>query len=223
MIIDKSGSMQPLTKDVIGGYNAYLDGLTEEGEDYRITSTFFDTNFIILHKDKPVKDAERLDEDSYKPSGFTAMYDAIGVTLTELPDFPKEDKVIVVIQTDGQENSSREYGTGQVKRLITSKTESGWLFMYLGVGPDVWENSSMIGISRSQTFATAPTSAGTKSSFRGVTASTLSYHATGDAAVSATAYAATPGAVDPQWQPPAESDTIKKPTSKPRGSKTPKS
>jgi hypothetical protein len=70
----------------------------------------------------PIKSVPKLTQDDYLPSGMTPLYDAIGVTVGRLGESPVGDKVIVVIMTDGEENSSREWSHAQVKALIDQRT-----------------------------------------------------------------------------------------------------
>jgi len=81
--------------------------------------------------------------DVYSPNGMTALYDAVGDAVTKTgafldslgPDSRPED-VIVVILTDGMENSSRRWDLGQVARLIADAEDDGWQFVFLGANLD---------------------------------------------------------------------------------------
>lgn len=170
LIVDKSGSMWKVKDDVIGGFNSYLDGLTDEN--ILVSCLLFDTNFKIFFRDKTPKKARRLSLKSYVPSGNTALYDAVGKTLDELV-FPKEDKVLCVIQTDGEENSSKEFNASQIKELVHQRQHNGWDFIYLGASQDAWKGSSAIGIPRAQTFTNIQSdSASVRGMYSGVTAAT---------------------------------------------------
>jgi hypothetical protein len=71
---------------------------------------------------------------------MTALHDAIGLTLSPLR-FPKGEKVMVIITTDGMENSSHEWTAESVRRLIEDKERLGWEFLFLGVGLDAFAAS----------------------------------------------------------------------------------
>merc|ERR1712226_810518 len=76
---------------------------------------------------------------------MTALYDAIGDTLT---GYQNEKDNIMVIITDGEENSSRKYRLADVNKLIKQFTdEKGWIFHYLGANQDAWKAGASIGIS----------------------------------------------------------------------------
>ena len=149
VILDKSGSMSSKLDDVIGGFNAYLDGLAKEDQvEYLFTLTLFDT--VLAHRDValPLAQIRKLDAQSYLPGGNTALHDAIGATVRKVDaDRPTVDKIITVIMTDGEENSSREWTLEGVKSLIDQKEKEGvWTFVFLGASPDAWSQGRSYGI-----------------------------------------------------------------------------
>jgi uncharacterized protein YegL len=166
LITDMSGSMINLAADVRGGYNTYLDQLAADGSKYRITSTLFDTEFIAIDVAAKLKDATRLDDTNYRPRGGTALHDAIGLTVTGFETrttLADGDRVLVVVSTDGHENSSREYRADQIKSLIADREATGrWTFVYLGAGPNAWGQGEMLGM---RSVNTAATGAGTQASY----------------------------------------------------------
>lgn len=148
LIVDKSGSMSNVTDDTIGGFNTYLKELDDE---VLVSAMLFDTEFKVLFQDSTPKRAKRLNGKNYRPSGNTALLDAVGKTLTEL-EFPKGDKVLCVIQTDGHENSSKEFNYEMVKLLIKTREADGWDFLYMGADQSAWSASSSLGIAGAQTI-----------------------------------------------------------------------
>lgn len=161
MIVDMSGSMWDVQEDVRGGFNAYLDELQADViNDYRITTTVFDTRFINLDVNTPIVDAKRLDASNYRPGGFTALLDAVGKTLAEfwirVTELAEGDRGIIVIQTDGHENASKEYSYESVKLALTAlQEEAGWGVIYLAAGPDSWDQASQMGVARAQYLNTS--------------------------------------------------------------------
>lgn len=149
IILDKSGSMYGATKDTIGGFNSYIEKLQKDDKaDYLVSLTMFDTVFDIKYVAKPVKDVPMLDTSTYVANGNTALLDAVGKTLQEIPDDDPERKILVVIITDGEENSSREFGWEGVQKLIKEKESLGnWTFIYLGAMSDAWDKGSKFGFS----------------------------------------------------------------------------
>ena len=149
VILDKSGSMASKLKDVIEGFNAYVDGLSQEDKvEYLFSLTLFDT--LVAHRSVavPLSQVQKLDTKSYQPGGNTALNDAIGITVRKVDaDRPQVDKVVTVIMTDGEENSSREWTHDAVKGLISQKENEGtWTFVFLGAAPDAWDQGRGYGI-----------------------------------------------------------------------------
>ena len=138
VILDKSGSMASKLKDVIEGFNAYVDGLAQEDKvEYLFSLTLFDTQVTYRDVAIPLARVRKLDNHCYQPGGNTALNDAIGITVRKIDaDRPQVDKVVTVIMTDGEENSSREWTHDAVKSLISQKENEGtWTFVFLEPPP----------------------------------------------------------------------------------------
>jgi uncharacterized protein YegL len=149
VILDKSGSMASKTNDVIEGFNAYIAGLGKEDQvNYLFSLTLFDTQVAHRHVAVPLPEVKKLDSKSYQPGGNTALNDAIGITVRKVDaDQPKVDKVVTVIMTDGEENSSREWTHDAVRGLIEQKEKEGsWTFVFLGAGLDAWHQGRSYGV-----------------------------------------------------------------------------
>lgn len=204
-IIDMSGSMSPLAEDVRGGFNQYLADLGKDDTDYRMTVTVFDTEFESLAVDLPLDQVPQLDASNYRPRGMTALNDAIGKTIAEFEakhgKVRKHERVLVVINTDGAENSSREYSTSQVKALIAERDKSDrWGFLFLGAGPEAFNTGDGYGL-RGQTIATAQSGVGTRSTYSGLTEASRGFSRGATSAETVHTVAATPGVVDPDVAP----------------------
>src|SRR5215471_4076877 len=149
VILDKSGSMASKTNDVIEGFNAYVVGLGKEDQvNYLFSLTLFDTQVAYRHVAIPLPEVKKLDSKSYRPEGNTALNDAIGITVRKVEaDQPRVDKVVTVIMTDGEENSSREWTHDAVRALIEQKEKEGnWTFVFLGAGLDAWHQGRSYGV-----------------------------------------------------------------------------
>lgn len=100
----------------------------------------FDTQYEVVYNDKPVAGAEAV----IQPRGGTALLDAIGKGTTDLgnklaalPEAHRPGKVLVVVVTDGYENSSREWQADTVKALITEQQDVWkWDYVFLGANID---------------------------------------------------------------------------------------
>ena len=146
-VLDKSGSMGSCVTDTIGGFNTYIQKLKEDKKSsYSFSLTLFDTSFENRHVAVDLAKVPELTHNTYIPGGMTALYDAIGKTVTAVEGSSKEyDRVLTVIMTDGQENSSREYRLSMVKDLITRKEKEGWTFVFLGADISAFAVGDSIG------------------------------------------------------------------------------
>lgn len=198
-VVDMSGSMHGLASDVRGGFNTHLDDLAKSDGRYRITATVFDTRFISLCVAAKLKDTPRLTDVNYAPAGMTALLDAIGKTVAEFEAktaLAEGERVLVVVQTDGHENSSREFTYERIAEMIRTREAGGkWTFMYLGAGVEAWDQAQRMGFLTTNSVNTANTAAGTRSRYSGVTRGTVSY-AAGATGQSVAAEVAAVAAVD---------------------------
>jgi hypothetical protein len=157
-LLDRTGSMQMIKQDTIGAFNAYLDTLAAGTADIKFTLLQFDS--ISLDKvcvEVPAPEAPRLNSDNYEPRASTPLIDAAVKTIRaieqSLADKPKDTKVVVCIQTDGEENCSREHTWEQLNDLIKEKTEAGWQFNFMGASIDAYKQAQRMGIAVGQTMS----------------------------------------------------------------------
>jgi uncharacterized protein YegL len=154
-VLDKSGSMGGLETDTIGGYNTMLKKQQTVDGECHITTVLFDNNFELLHDRIDIKAVSPITEKEYQVGGSTALLDAIGRTMHKIGNAQKHtaddyraEKVMFVIITDGEENSSREYSAEKIKAQIEhQKTKYGWEFIFLGANIDAVQTASRFGIS----------------------------------------------------------------------------
>ena len=83
-ILDMSGSMGPIANDTIGGFNTYLDELCIQELEVRMTLILFNHDYRIVFEHVNVRNCPRLDRATYKPNGFTALTDAMGVAIENM-------------------------------------------------------------------------------------------------------------------------------------------
>ena len=172
-ILDKSGSMQGLEKDTIGGYNAMLaQQRTVEG-DCVITTVLFDNQYQLLHDRIDIRAIRPITEKEYFVGGSTALLDAIGKTIDKIRTVQQNtakayraEKVMFVIITDGAENASRTYSAMQVKKMIQQQKERhGWEFIFLGANIDAVETAGRFGIDADRAVDYVPDGKGTALNF----------------------------------------------------------
>ena len=156
-ILDRSGSMGGLESDTIGGFNATISDQKTLEEETRVTTILFDNFFEILHDRIDLQNLPTLTEKDYFVRGSTALYDAVALGINKIVNVQKQtkqdgraDKVIMVIITDGYENSSRETNAAMLHKMIDGCKKDGWEFLFLGADIDAQAAAGAIGIESSR-------------------------------------------------------------------------
>lgn len=159
-IADKSGSMQPLIDDAIGGFNGFIDEQKTVDGEARLTTILFNDQNHVVHDCVDIREVPHLDRTTYVVGGSTAMLDAIGKTIETVqrridntPEDDRPENIICVITTDGQENASLHYKKSQIQSMIDHQTKGhGWQFIFLGANMDAVNEAASIGIMNSATY-----------------------------------------------------------------------
>lgn len=153
-ILDRSGSMSGLEKDTIGGFNAMIEKQKKQDGKAYVSTVLFDHESVVLHDRLPLEQIKPMTEDNYTVRGCTALLDAIGGAVKHIGNIhryarPEDvpEHTMFVITTDGLENASRIYNSRDIKRLIESKKEEGWEFLFIGANIDAIETANDYGIS----------------------------------------------------------------------------
>jgi uncharacterized protein YegL len=204
VVTDMSGSMSGLEVEIRGGLNNYIADLRKDkeanGTRYRVSLTVFDTQFEPLCTAARLADVPELTEGNYAPRGMTALLDAVGKTVMEFGTavtLSPEDRVLLVIQTDGEENSSQEFGWPAIKALLEAKEKTGqWAIVYLGQGVNAWSQGGRFG-QGVQVVNSYNTKGSTSAHYSGLTMSTLDYSKGGSSRSVGETIANTPGVTDP--------------------------
>lgn len=170
IILDRSGSMQSIRHDTISGFNQFLKDQQKNNPDCQLSLVQFDHEIDDLYIETPIKEVSPLNPKTYVPRGTTALLDAIGFTLDKasLITLPKTQnaKVIVVIITDGQENSSETFNKDQVfDQIKLLKEKHNWQFIFLGANQDAIQEAQYLGIAREHAMKFSADKEGTLNMF----------------------------------------------------------
>ena len=77
-ILDRSGSMEGLEKDTIGGFNSMLKEQKKAAGDAVLSAVLFDDKTEVLYDRVSIKDVKKMTEKQYFTRGCTALLDALG-------------------------------------------------------------------------------------------------------------------------------------------------
>ena len=145
IIIDESGSMDCIRQQAMDSVNETIQTIRaaqerNENQEHFVTLVTFNDTATIVNDCAPINEIKELTAESYRPDCCTALYDAMGISLSALrKKVSKEDKVLVTIVTDGYENASQEYNLRTIKALVEKLKTKGWVFAYLGANQDAEE------------------------------------------------------------------------------------
>jgi hypothetical protein len=165
-LLDGSGSMNSVLDATIEGFNGYITELLCATRRLRIRGSHWSSSaprMRLVHTAVPLGHVELLTRQTYRPRGGTPLFDAIGRTIKETAQRLDADpalagaRVLFAIQTDGEENASREYTTRQqIASLIGEYEASGWTFVYLGANQDAFAEGAALGIRAGNTANYSP-------------------------------------------------------------------
>lgn len=143
LILDRSGSMSRVERDMVKSFNTLLDHQsTERGNADLSVFTF---NHHSKHYIKPInfKQVGKWTNNSFNCGGATALYDTVVKALNSVPSHYTD--VCVMIQTDGQDNESTA-NPSVVANTIQHKLDLGWQFLYMGADSSIVQNATEIGL-----------------------------------------------------------------------------
>jgi Mg-chelatase subunit ChlD len=161
IILDESGSMESIKKNIIQGFNEIVQTVKGIGKQFPEQEHFISLisfNGIgqkILHFIDPVEKLELINDSRYVPEASTPLYDAMGFSFAKLRQVlenVKDYNVLVTIMTDGEENASKEYTGIAIKKLIEELKLNRWTFTYIGADHDVEKFALSISITNTMSF-----------------------------------------------------------------------
>jgi uncharacterized protein YegL len=151
-IQDRSGSMQSVWGETLSGFRKFVEDLrlsaARDGVEYLFSLTTFDTAVETPVAIQPIKSVDLGILAQHGPRGATALYDAVGSTIQNTDaNRHGAEKIIVVVVTDGHENSSREWNKDNLHSAIDARLNEGnWTFTYLGTQPETWDDAAGMGV-----------------------------------------------------------------------------
>ena len=153
-ILDRSGSIQGLEGDTIGGFNAMLEQQKNGPGQVLVSTVLFNHRVEVLHDRVRLQEVKPMTGKEYCVRGCTALLDAVGGAIRHIGNIRKyarpedvPEHTLFVITTDGMENASRRYHLQQVREMIRQHREQkGWEFLFLGANIDAVKTAGCLGI-----------------------------------------------------------------------------
>ena len=159
IILDASGSMYSIRNEAIAGVVETVQTIrtaqTDNPEqEQMLTLVVFNSNQTSTVYDRmPISRVSDFNENDYKPTSGTPLYDAMGDSITNLCRYINEDdNVLVTIITDGYENASVEWNHRRIFQLVEDLKKKNWLFTYIGANQDALAVARDMGIDNSMNF-----------------------------------------------------------------------
>jgi uncharacterized protein with von Willebrand factor type A (vWA) domain len=157
ILLDRSGSMASLWTEALSSVNAYVKDLG----DAHVTLALFDhhagPHFDVIRAGVPAARWTPVSDRDATPRGGTPLYDAIGRILT-LAERDDEEKAVLVIMTDGEENQSHEMSKDDVKASIARAEKRGWEVVFLGANFADFSDADAVGLASLKVMAMEPAS-----------------------------------------------------------------
>ena len=174
MIIDRSGSMQGLEADTIGGFNGMIEKQKKEEGEANVSVILFDDRTEVLYDRADLRKIAPMTKEQYYVRGCTALLDAVGGAIRHIGNIHKyareedvPEKTIFVITTDGMENASRRYSYDRVRRMIEHQKECyHWEFIFLGANIDAVKEAGRLGIGATRAVRYEHDSEGTRLNYK---------------------------------------------------------
>lgn len=183
ILLDRSGSMSRIASDMEGGLKTFLNEQKLIPGDLTISLTQFDDEYTPIFVRRDVNNIEDI---KIVPRGSTALVDSavrmikdVDENLKSLPEEEKPEKVLFLIITDGEENSSTDFKLSDLKELISKQeTEQNWVFVYIGANQDAFLNASSYGISTDLALNYEASTLGVNAMYSSVSEATRSFRTT---------------------------------------------
>lgn len=187
VLLDRSGSMESMRDDVIGGFNRFVAEQRADGPDAVVTLVQFDTgdaHEVVLDA-RPIVEVPPLTRGSFVPRGGTPLLDATGLLVARAAERAEArrrageapEAVVVATITDGQENSSREHDRASIMRMVAAKEAEGWTFAFLGAGLDAYAEAGGMGYDARSVQGFAADGTGAQAAFGSLSRAALEHRA----------------------------------------------
>jgi uncharacterized protein YegL len=142
VLLDRSGSMNSIKDDMIGGFNTFIDEQRAVPGECRVSLTQFGgTSVETVYEALEIRYVAPL---VFSPHGLTPLFDAIAQTIDRvgarfaaMAESNRPARVLFLIITDGDNNNSKLFSLTDVKARIQHQTDVyKWTFSFIGACVD---------------------------------------------------------------------------------------
>ena len=162
ILLDRTGSMSDIWSEALSSVNTYAATVStpEEGEaddlETKVTLAAFDYQesfqYDVLRRDITPGGWKTVTNDEVSPRGMTPLFDAINRTVS-MAEADDPEKAVIVIMTDGLENSSREVTRDGAKAALDRAEARGWEVVFLGAEFANFADAEGVGVASSKSMA----------------------------------------------------------------------
>lgn len=211
LILDRSYSMNRVWADAVNGIKSFITEQKKVPGEAKLTLVLFDEPpFDVVYERINIRDANPAKLDSFQPRANTALLKAVSDTVDVISgkiasdaDADRPERVLVVVQTDGEENASNNGWAPQLSRKVEfnapnfnppepvkeeppytkaklkAKLEAlhGWEVIYLGADMNAFADGASMGATRSIQYNSTPK--GTTALYAAVTETATKYRSMG--------------------------------------------
>jgi len=188
-LLDMTGSMSNLVKDVVGGFNVFVEDQKKQPGTAKLSLIVFNSDVYKTILTDDLSKIRQITENDYRPSGMTPLLDAVGTTIDDvgarlnvMEEKDRPEHVIFVIMTDGEENFSKKFSLKEVADKVKLQQDTyKWNFIFMGANIDSFADASKLGIIYDPKFQNvanfAADATGVLCSYSSSSSSTSSYRA----------------------------------------------
>jgi len=172
-ILDRSGSMQSIHADVVGGLNTFLAAQQAAPGTADLTLVQFDNQIETVYDGVDIRTVRAYRNEDFVPRGSTALYDAMGMSMEALGrdlaarrEADRPANVVVAVMTDGEENASRHFTFERIQQMIEhQRGHYNWDVLFLASELRTLDIGLRMGVDASKARRWSKDAAGTREAF----------------------------------------------------------
>lgn len=151
IILDESGSMASMGKEPVRSVDAFIQEQKKNADDdATLTLMTFNTKSTRVIDNQHISEVKNLQDELYAPCGSTALNDAVCQMIDHKLNSDKPDNVVLLIITDGEENSSNTFSTANTRERIEKvQKDHDWKVMFIGANIDAFAEGRNLSVNSS--------------------------------------------------------------------------